>query len=140
MESCRTRCILLFGVATMCMRLSVVCAGVRFNRWIAYVRRESAIVFRMPDQIPSAAAPYPIANQSRIGFLKNHITRANIQIGDNTYYDDPAGMEQFERNVLYHFDFVGDRLIIGRFCSIATGVKFIMNGGNHRTDWLTNYP
>ena len=94
----------------------------------------------MSDQIPSATALYPIANQSRVGFLKNHITRTNIQVGDYTYYDDPAGMAEFERNVLYHFDFVGDRLIIGRFCSIATGVKFIMNGGNHRTDWLTNYP
>jgi virginiamycin A acetyltransferase len=94
----------------------------------------------MHDDIPFADAPYPLANQRRIGFLKNHITRQNIQIGDYTYYDDPAGMQEFERNVLYHFDFVGDRLIIGKFCSIATGVKFIMNGGNHRTDWLTNYP
>jgi virginiamycin A acetyltransferase len=42
--------------------------------------------------------------------------------------------------VLYHFDFIGDRLIIGKFCSIASDVKFIMNGGNHRTDWFTNYP
>jgi len=43
-------------------------------------------------------------------------------------------------NVLYHFDFNGDKLIIGKFCSIASDVKFIMNGGNHRTDWFTNYP
>jgi virginiamycin A acetyltransferase len=42
--------------------------------------------------------------------------------------------------VLYHFDFIGDRLIIGKFCAIASDVKFIMNGGNHRTDWFTNYP
>lgn len=42
--------------------------------------------------------------------------------------------------MLYHFDFEGDRLIIGKFCSIASDVKFIMNGGNHRTDWFTNYP
>ena len=98
------------------------------------------IVCRMTNDIPLADNPYPLANQTRTGFLKNHITRPNILVGDYTYYDDPAGMQEFERNVLYHFDFIGDRLIIGKFCSIATGVKFIMNGGNHRTDWLTNYP
>jgi len=94
----------------------------------------------MTNDIPRADNPYPLANQTRTGFLKNHITRPNIQVGDYTYYDDPAGMHEFEKNVLYHFDFIGDRLIIGKFCSIATEVKFIMNGGNHRTDWLTNYP
>ncbi len=94
----------------------------------------------MPADIPSPGTPYPLPNQTRLGYLKNHITRPNILVGDYTYYDDPAGMQEFERNVLYHFDFIGDRLIIGKFCSIATGVKFIMNGGNHRTDWLTNYP
>jgi virginiamycin A acetyltransferase len=94
----------------------------------------------MPSDIPQAGNPYPITNQTRVGFLKNHITRPNIEVGDYTYYDDPLGMQEFERNVLYHFDFIGDRLILGKFCSIATGVKFIMNGGNHRTDWLTNYP
>ena len=94
----------------------------------------------MPADIPSPGAPYPLPNQTRLGYLKNHITHPNILVGDYTYYDDPAGMQEFERNVLYHFDFIGDRLIIGKFCSIATGVKFIMNGGNHRTDWLTNYP
>jgi virginiamycin A acetyltransferase len=94
----------------------------------------------MTNHIPLANNPYPLPNQTRVGFLKNHITRPNIQVGDYTYYDDPVGMQEFEKNVLYHFDFIGDRLIIGKFCSIATGVKFIMNGGNHRTDWLTNYP
>ena len=94
----------------------------------------------MANDIPLPNNPYPLANQPRTGFLKNHITRPNILVGDYTYYDDPAGMQEFEKNVLYHFDFIGDRLIIGKFCSIATGVKFIMNGGNHRTDWITNYP
>lgn len=43
-----------------------------------------------------------------------------------------TGVERFEENVLYHFDFIGDRLIIGKFCSIAAGVRFLMNGGNHQ--------
>gem|GEM_PF-2342174 len=46
----------------------------------------------------------------------------------------------FERNVRYLFPFENDRLIIGRFCAIAHGATFVMNGGNHRTDGLSTYP
>ena len=45
-----------------------------------------------------------------------------------------------EKCVLYHYDFIGDRLVIGRFCAIASGVRFIMNGTNHATSGLTTYP
>jgi virginiamycin A acetyltransferase len=47
----------------------------------------------MPNEIPQASSPFPIANQKRVGFLKNHVTRPNIEVGDYTYYDDPAGMQ-----------------------------------------------
>jgi virginiamycin A acetyltransferase len=89
---------------------------------------------------PSPAMRHPIAGVDRTGFLKNFITRPNIVVGDYTYYDDPRGPEHFESNVLYHFDFIGDRLTIGKFCSIAAETTFIMNGGNHPTTWLTSYP
>lgn len=89
---------------------------------------------------PSPETPYPIPGVQRLGFLKNFITRSTIEVGDYTYYDDPRGPEHFERQVLYHFDFIGDRLIIGRYCSIAAEATFIMNGGNHMTTWLTTYP
>jgi virginiamycin A acetyltransferase len=89
---------------------------------------------------PSPAVRHPISGVQRTGFLKHFVTRPNIEVGDYTYYDDPEGMEQFEKNVLYHFDFVGDRLIIGRFCSIAAETRFIMNGGNHATDWFSTFP
>jgi virginiamycin A acetyltransferase len=89
---------------------------------------------------PSPETQHPIAGSPRVGFLRNFITRPNIVVGDFTYYDDPRGPERFEENVLYHFDFIGDRLVIGRFCSIAAEVRFIMNGGNHPTTWLTTYP
>ena len=89
---------------------------------------------------PDPAERFPMPASPRVGFLKNFITRPNIEVGDYTYYDDPAGPERFEDHVLYHFDFVGDRLVIGRFCSIAAEVRFIMNGGNHATDWLTTFP
>lgn len=89
---------------------------------------------------PSPSLRHPIEGAERLGFLKHFITRPNIEVGDYTYYDDPRGVEQFEKNVLYHFDFTGDRLVIGRFCSIAAETRFIMNGGNHATDWFTTFP
>lgn len=89
---------------------------------------------------PSPETRHPIAGVTRTGFLKNFVTRPTIEVGDYTYYDDPRGPEHFEENVLYHFDFVGDRLIIGRFCAIAAGTRFIMNGGNHATGGFSTYP
>ena len=89
---------------------------------------------------PSPHTRHPISGQTRLVYLKNIVTNPHILVGDYTYYDDFDNPENFERHVLYHFDFIGDRLIIGKFCSIASDVKFIMNGGNHRTDWFTNYP
>lgn len=89
---------------------------------------------------PDPETRHPIPGAERTAFLKHFVTRPNIQVGDYTYYDDPAGPGRFQENVLYHFDFVGDRLIIGRFCSIAAETRFIMNGGNHATDWFTTFP
>lgn len=63
-----------------------------------------------------------------------------IEVGEYTYYDDPDGVENFEKNVLYYFPFVGDRLRIGKFCAIARGVKCIMNGANHQMDGISSYP
>jgi virginiamycin A acetyltransferase len=89
---------------------------------------------------PDPNNPFPLPEHPRLVFLKSRITRPNIIVGDYTYYDDPAGVEKFEANVLYHFDFVGDKLIIGKFCAVATGVKFIMNGGNHNIQDFPSYP
>jgi len=89
---------------------------------------------------PSPGTLYPMLGQTRLVYLKNLVKNPQIIVGDYTYYDDFENPENFEKNVLYLFEFGGDQLIIGKFCSIASDVKFIMNGGNHRTDWLTNYP
>lgn len=83
---------------------------------------------------------HPMDGFPQICFIKNTVSNPNIIIGDYTYYDDPEDSENFERNVLYHFPFVGDRLIIGKFCAIARGVKFIMNGANHKLDGISTYP
>ena len=74
-------------------------------------------------------------------FIKNAVTAPNIQIGDYTYYDDshdPAGFER--NNVLFNYPEFGDRLIIGKFCSIGSGTKFIMGPANHRISSVTTYP
>lgn len=76
----------------------------------------------------------------QVCFVKNTVTNPDIVIGDYTYYDDPEDSENFERNVLYHFPFIGDKLIIGKFCAIARGVKFIMNGANHKMSGISTYP
>ena len=76
----------------------------------------------------------------QICFIKNTVTNPNIIIGDYTYYDDLEDSENFERNVLYHYPFIGDKLIIGKFCALAQGVKFIMNGANHKLSGFSTYP
>lgn len=63
-----------------------------------------------------------------------------MEVGDNTYYDDKNEPEKFEEHVTHHYDFLGDKLIIGKFCAIAKGIEFIMNGANHRMNSVTTYP
>lgn len=89
---------------------------------------------------PDKNTIFPLQDYKRLCFLKNIITRPNIIVGDYTYYDDFEDVYNFEKNVKYHFDFIGDKLIIGKFCMIASGVTFIMNGANHKMDGITAYP
>lgn len=89
---------------------------------------------------PDPQNPLPMPGFPQVCFLKNVFDDPHIEIGDYTYYDDPDGPENFKRNVLYHFPFIGDRLRIGKFCAIARGVKFIMNGANHQMNGISTYP
>lgn len=89
---------------------------------------------------PDPGDKHPMKGFPQICFIKNTVTNPNIEIGDYTYYDDPEDSENFERNVLYHFPFVGDRLVIGKFCALARGVKFVMNGANHKLSGVSTYP
>lgn len=89
---------------------------------------------------PDKHTRYPLAHYDRLCFLKNVVKNPNIIVGDYTYYDDFESVDNFERNVRYHFDFIDDKLFIGKFCQIASDVQFIMNGGNHLTEALTAYP
>ena len=87
-----------------------------------------------PDKI------FPNDNLKRVCFVKNAVTRPNIIVGDYTYYDDDEGADDFEKHVTHHYEFLGDKLIIGKFCAIGKGVEFIMNGANHRMNGITTYP
>ncbi|MCT4710544.1 Vat family streptogramin A O-acetyltransferase [Enterobacteriaceae bacterium H11S18] len=91
-------------------------------------------------QGPDPLNKHPMLGFPQVCFIKNTVTNPNIIIGDFTYYDDPEDSENFDRNVLYHFPFIGDRLVIGKFCAIAKGVQFIMNGANHKLSGFSTFP
>ncbi len=91
-------------------------------------------------QGPDPHTIFPLQNINRLCFLKNIVKNPHIIVGDYTYYDDFENVANFEKNVKYHFDFTGDKLIIGKFCMIASGVEFIMNGANHLVNSLSTYP
>lgn len=92
------------------------------------------------DTHPDPNDLYPIDGVTRTCFLKNIINHPQISVGDFTYYDDPDDIHNFQKNVLYLFDFMQDNLIIGKFCQIATGVRFVMNGSNHAMEGISTYP
>lgn len=89
---------------------------------------------------PYPAEKHPMKGFNQVCYLKNVVKNPHIIVGDYTYYDDPVDSEGFERNVLYHYPFMNDKLIIGRFCAIAHDVRFIMNGANHQINAFTAYP
>lgn len=94
-------------------------------------------------QQPNPKKIYPRTNDFSTVYLKNVITNSNIIVDDFTMYNDfnndPKDFEN--KNVLYHYPFVNkDKLIIGKFCSIACGAKFIFNSANHTLKSLSSYP
>lgn len=85
---------------------------------------------------------YPRSNDKETIYLKNIIKNPNIIVGDYTIYNDfKNNPKNFERNnVLYHYLINNDKLVIGKFCSIACGAKFIFNSANHTLSSLSTYP
>ena len=84
---------------------------------------------------------YPRTGDTQTVYLKSVITRPSIEVGDFTIYNDFVNdPRDFEKNnVLYHYPINHDRLIIGKFCSIACGAKFIFNCANHTLKSLSTY-
>lgn len=95
----------------------------------------------LDEMSPDPRKVYPRSGDTATCYLKNVVTDPNIIVGDYSIYHDFEDPTRFERkNVLYHYPINDDRLVIGKFCSIACGAKFLMNGGNHSLASLTTYP
>lgn len=91
-------------------------------------------------RIPSPDELFPTPTKTTC-FIRNVITAPNISVGEYTYYDDAEHPTEFERNnVLFNYPEFGDKLVIGKFCAIAQGTKFIMGAANHRLCSVTTYP
>lgn len=85
---------------------------------------------------------YPRTGDKQTVYLKNVIHNPNITVGEYTLYNDfVEDPTQFEKNnVLYHYPINRDKLVIGKFCSIACGARFLFNSANHTTNSLSTYP
>ena len=85
---------------------------------------------------PDPNVVHPIAGYDKEIYVKPTIKSPNIVVGDFTYIAD----SEFESHVTHHYEWIGDRLIIGKFCQIASGVEFIMNGANHQMNAVSTFP
>lgn len=85
---------------------------------------------------PNPNNPFPVQGVSYVTYVKPTLKNPNIIVGDFTYISD----SDFENHVTHLYDFNGDKLIIGKFCQIAAGVEFIMNGANHQMNAVSTFP
>jgi virginiamycin A acetyltransferase len=89
--------------------------------------------------IPDPGQVHPLAEHDRVVLLKPLVSDPRILVGDYTYYDDPDGARLFEqRNVLYAYG--QEKLVIGKYCALATGTRFLMAGANHPTIGVSTFP
>ena len=87
-------------------------------------------------KMPNPNTIYPIVGYDREIYVKPTIKNPNIIVGDFTYIAD----SEFESHVTHLYDWNGDKLVIGKFCQIASGVEFVMNGANHQMNAVSTYP
>ena len=90
----------------------------------------------MTANLPDPNTVHPIASYDKEIYVKPTIKNPNIIVGDFTYIAD----SEFESHVTHHYEWIDDKLIIGKFCQIAAGVEFVMNGANHQMNAATTYP
>jgi virginiamycin A acetyltransferase len=86
--------------------------------------------------LPDPSVMFPVPNIKTVTYVKPTIKNKNIIVGDFTYFSDV----DFEDHVTHFYDFCNDKLIIGKFCQIASGVEFIMNGANHQMNCVSTFP
>jgi len=85
---------------------------------------------------PNPNTIHPIAGYDKEIYVKPTIRNPNILVGEFTYIAD----SEFESHVTHHYPWLGDKLVIGRFCQIAAGVEFVMNGANHQMNAVSTFP
>lgn len=85
---------------------------------------------------PDPDVLHPVPGYENEIYVKPTITNPNIIVGEFTYIADT----DFESHVTHHYEWNGDRLIIGKFCQIAAGVEFVMNGANHQMNAVSTFP
>ena len=85
---------------------------------------------------PNPNTVHPIAGYEEEIYVKPTVSNPNIIVGDFTYIAD----SEFESHVTHHYKWNGDKLIIGKFCQIASGVEFVMNGANHQMNAVSTFP
>ncbi|MBO4832235.1 MAG: CatB-related O-acetyltransferase [Oscillospiraceae bacterium] len=85
---------------------------------------------------PDPDVIHPIPGYENEIYVRPAVKNTNIIVGDFTYIAD----SEFESHVTYHYEWNGDRLIIGKFCQIASGVEFVMNGANHKMNSVSTFP
>lgn len=85
---------------------------------------------------PDPNTLHPVAGYENEIYIKPAVKNPNIIVGDFSYIADA----DFERHVTHHYPFLGDRLIIGKFCQIGAGVEFVMNGANHQMNAVSTFP
>ena len=85
---------------------------------------------------PDPNVIHPISGYDKEIYVKPTIKNPNIIVGDFTYIAD----SEFESHVTHHYEWNGDKLIIGKFCQIAAGVEFVMNGANHQMNAVSTFP
>lgn len=84
---------------------------------------------------------HPRPGDPTICHLRDVVKDPRIQAGEFTYYHDFRDPLRFEtENVLYHYPVNDEKLVFGKFCSIAHGAKFLFNGGNHSSRGFVNHP
>lgn len=87
-------------------------------------------------KIPDPNIIHPIAGYDKEIYVKPTVKNPNIVVGNFTYIAD----SDFESHVTHHYEWIGDKLIIGKFCQIAAGVEFVMNGANHQMNAVSTFP
>ena len=87
-------------------------------------------------RLPNPNTIHPIDGYDKEIYVKPTVKNPDVIVGDFTYIAD----SDFESHITHHYEWIGDKLIIGKFCQIASGVEFIMNGANHQMNSVTTFP